>query len=145
MKNFSIWINPAVFIVLAACSPSEPAIPVEFSKACAINNEKKVVEIGGYLNTGRSVYCSNRGGRMECAYRLTEMQGTEKSISADIEQGTSANQAEKLKSGYKREDIKIRDHSGNTIDLAKKVRLTGKMSVTPDLSVCLVQVTKIEQ
>lgn len=82
---------------------------------------------------------------MECAYRLTETPGEGKSISADIEQGARANQAEKLKSGYKREDIKIRDSNGNIIDLAKKVRLTGKMSVTPDLTVCLIQATKIEQ
>ena len=144
MKNFFIRINLLAFMALAACSAPEPAIPIEFSKVCAISNEKKMVEVGGYLNTGKSVYCSNRGGRMECAHGFTETQGAGKSISADIEQGTRANQAEKLKSGYKREDIKIRDNNGNVIDLAKRVRLTGKMSVTPDLSVCLIQVIKIE-
>ncbi len=132
-------------MVLTSCSSSELGIPVEFSKACTVANEKKIVEVGGYLSTGRSVFCSNRGGRMECAYKLTEAPGAEKSITADIEQGARANQAEKLKSGYKREDIKIRDNNGNTIDLTKKVKVTGKMSVTPDLTVCLIQVTRIEQ
>ena len=118
---------------------------MEFSKACAVENEKKVVAMSGFVAPGRTVYCSNRGGRMECGYRFTESAGAEKSITAYIEQGTGANTVEKLKSSYKREDVRIRDHGGNLVNLADKVRLTGKLNVTPDLSVCFLDVTRIER
>ena len=101
--------------------------------------------MSGFLAPGRTVYCSNRGGRMECGYKFTETLGAEKGITAYIEQGTGANTAEKLKSSYKREDVKIRDHGGNLVNLADKVKLTGKLNVTPDLSVCFLDVTRIER
>jgi hypothetical protein len=50
-----------------------------------------------------------------------------------------------LKSGYKKEDIKIRDNAGNVINLSDKVKLTGEMNVTPDQKVCFLNVTKIEK
>ena len=118
---------------------------MEFSRACTLENEKKLVAMSGFLAPGRTVYCSNRGGRMECGYRFTETPGVEKGITAYIEQGTGANTVEKLKSSYKREDIKIRDHGGNLINLADQVKLTGKLNVTPDLSVCFLDVTRIDR
>ena len=118
---------------------------MEFSRACAVENDHKVVEMGGFLNASVTVFCSNRSGRMECAYKFTETPVAEKSISADIELGSGSNSAEKLKSGYKREDIKIRDNAGNLINLAERVRLTGKLSVSPDLRACFIKVMKIQR
>ena len=118
---------------------------MEFAKACALENDKKVVEMSGFLSTSVTVFCSNRSGRMECGYKFSETPGGEKGISADIEQGSGANSGEKLKSGYRREDIRIRDDSGNLINLADKVRLTGKLSVSPDLRACFMKVTKIQR
>jgi len=133
----------AACCLVAACSQTEPGVPVEYSKACAVENEKKVVAVSGFLSPGVTVFCSNHGGRMECSYTFTETAGAKKGFSAEIEQGGGANQVEKLKSGYRREDVKIRDSAGSVINLAEKVKLTGKMNVTP--SVCFLQVTKIER
>ena len=52
---------------------------------------------------------------------------------------------EKPPKSYRREDVRIRDNAGNLVKLDDRVRVTGKMSVTPDLSVCFVDVTKIER
>ena len=145
VKRHALFALSLVCTVLAACTPPGPAAPMEFSKACALENEKKVVAMSGFLAPGRTVYCSNRGGRMECGYRFTEGPGTEKGITAYIEQGTGANTVEKLKSSYKREDVKIRDHNGNLVNLTDQLKLTGKLSVTPDLSACFIDVAKIER
>jgi hypothetical protein len=118
---------------------------VEFSKACAVENEKKIIVVSGFLSPGVSVFCSNHGGRMECSYTFSETPGAKQGFSAHLEQGGGANAVDKLKSGYRREDVKIRDSAGNVINLAEKVTLTGKMNVTPDLKVCFLQVTKIER
>jgi len=64
-------------------------------------------------------------------------------FNAYIEQGSGANTVDKLKSGYRREDLKIRDSAGNAINLAEKVTLTGKMNVAPD--VCFLQATRIDR
>ena len=106
MKPNLTWSGLAACCVAAACTQPEPGIPMEFSKACALENEKKVVEMNGFLSAAGSVFCSNRGGRMECGFKFTESPGAAKSISAYIEQGSGANTVDKLKSGYKREDVR---------------------------------------
>ena len=143
MSPHAIWTGLVACGLLAGCKQPEPGTPMEFSKACALENEKKVVEMSGFLRAAGSVFCSNRGGRMECSFTFTESPGAAKGISAYIEQGSGANTVDKLKSGYKREDIKIRDNAGNLINLADKIKLTGKLNVTPDLSVCFIDVTII--
>lgn len=141
MKYFAAAFAAA--LLPAACSQPEPGTPVEFSKACAQENEKKIIEVSGFLSAGVSVFCSNHGGRMECGFTLGETADARKGFSAYIEQGSGANTVDRLKSGYRREDVKIRDSAGNAINLAEKVRLTGKMNVAPD--VCFLQVTRIDR
>lgn len=144
MKNSLILILGFICIFVAACNKTGE--PVEFSKACSIENEKKYVEVSGFLDDKGGVFCSNiGGGNVKCGFSLRENPGSENAIKADIEQGTWANNVEKLERGYKKEDIKIHDNSGNVIDLADKVKLTGEMTVTPDLKVCFIKVTKIER
>lgn len=127
------------------CGRPTTGVPVEFANACSPENEKKYVETSGFLDSGGGVYCSNRSGRMECSFNLKESPDGEKKISAYIERGSSANTVEELKSGFKREDIKIHDNGGSVINLAEKVKLTGEMNVTPDGKVCYINVTKIEK
>ena len=131
-------------IFLASCNSKGE--PVELSKACSTDYDKKYVEVGGFLDDKGGVFCSNiGGGDVKCGFKLLESPGGEKAMSADIVQGTWANNVEKLERGYKREDIKIRDNSGNIINMADKVRLTGTMMNTPDQKVCLIKVDKIEK
>jgi hypothetical protein len=131
-------------LFLSGCK--KEAIPVEASKICSPDNEKKYVVTSGYLDDRGSIFCSNiGGGRMDCGLDVIGAPGGVKIFGADIEEGSGANKIEKLPSGYKREDIKIHDNGGNVMKLSDKVTLTGQMSITPDGSVCFMEVDKIEK
>jgi len=123
---------------------------MEFANACKPENEKKYIEISGVLAQRGSVFCSNTGGRMECGFDLLESAGSKNIVRVDIAQGSGSSSVEKLESGYKKEDIKIHDNSGNLVALdSDKVKVTGKMSVVPPMGnaagVCFMQVNKIER
>ena len=145
MKSFLSLVVLSLVLTAFGCGRPTTGVPVEFSNACTPENEKKYVETSGFLDSGGGVYCSNRSGRMECSFNFKESPTGEKKFSAYIERGSSANTVEELKSGFKREDIKIRDNGGSVINLAEKVKVTGEMNVTPDGKVCFINVTKIEK
>lgn len=124
--------------------------PVEFSKACDQANDGKYLQVSGVLTPRRSVYCSNRGGRMECPFELLESAGSQNKMTADIEVGSGANTMDEVPSGFKKEDLKVRDNAGNPIVLGTDVaKYTGKMMIAPAApggqGVCLMQVYKIEK
>lgn len=142
------------FILIVAAGlgcTTKTGTPVEYSKACDAANEKKYIEVTGYLTDGKSVYCSNTGGGpVRCGFKLLEKADSEKGFTADIEQGNSANAVEKLERGYKKEDIKIRDDRGSIIGIDQKVKLVGLMNVAKNPTnsendVCYLTVTKIEK
>ncbi len=145
MKSYFIATALFACYVFAFACGNKTGVPVEFSKACSPENEKKYVEVGGFFDDKGGVFCSNIGGRMECGFTLKEKPTDEKGFTAYIEQGDWANTVEKLQSGYKHEDIKIRASDGNPINLADRVKLTGEMNVAPGGSVCFIKVTKIEK
>lgn len=123
-------------------------VPVEFSNACNAENDKKTVEISGYLDGDEGVFCSETvvgGGEYNCAYRLKGNPADKKGMKANIKEGSAANQAEKLPAGYERKDIKIHTSDGQIINLADKVKLTGEMTVESGGSVCSLKVTKVER
>jgi len=125
-------------------------VPTEFANACAQDLDGKTIEISGVLDSRSMVYCSNRGGRMECPFDVSEAAGGEKKMGADIEVGSGANTVTEIPKGFKKEDIKLRDNAGNQINLgADKVKMTGKMLIAPAApggqGVCLMQVYKIEK
>jgi hypothetical protein len=127
-------------------APAKTVVPAEFSKACNAENDKKIIEISGYLSDDDGVECSEIGGGGEdCRYKLKENPTDKKGIKADIKQGSSANQVEKLPLGYERKDIKIHASDGNIINLADKVKLTGEMSSAPGEGNCVMKATKIEK
>ena len=143
MKRIAFFLIVVTGILAGCNSKGEP---VEFAMACDPANEKKVVELSGFIKDKGGVFCSNiGGGRLECGFTLTNQLGGEKGVKADIEQGTGANTVEKLPSGFKKEDIKIHDNDGEIIALSEKVKLTGKMSIGPNGTPCFMQVTKIEK
>jgi hypothetical protein len=144
-----MFVLAMVVLFCVACG-SPTGTPTEFSNACAIENDGKTLEVGGILETRSSVYCSNRGGRMECPFDFLESTGSEKKMTADIEVGSGANTVTDIPRGFKKEDIKVRDNAGNEVNLGSdKVKLTGKMMVAPAApggqGVCLMQVYKIDR
>lgn len=147
MRSITVSIL-ALAAFAAGCSVTGE--PIEFSKACALENDGKTFEVSGVLAQRGSVFCSNTGGRMECGFDLLESAGSPNKLRVDIEQGSGANTVDKLSSGYKKEDIKIRDNGGSEIALDKDMlKLTGKISVAPAApggqGVCFMQVRKIEK
>ncbi len=130
--------------MFSACSKT--AIPVEIGNICAVDNEKKYLSTVGFLDDRGSIFCSNiGGGPVRCGVDVIAHAGGKKAFGADIEQGSSASEIEKLESGYKGSDIKVHDNSGAITKLTDKVKLTGQMSITPDGSVCFMTVDKIEK
>ena len=131
-------------LLLASCK--KDAVSVEISKICAADNEKKYIVTSGYLEDRGSILCSTiGGGPVRCPLDVAVSAGGARVFTADIEEGSSADEIEKLPSGYKKEDIKVHDNGGKVIGLSDKVTLTGQMSITPDGSVCFMTVDKIER
>lgn len=148
MKN--LLISAIAFLCLAAAGCNTTGTPVEHAKACDPENDGKTVEVTGFLNDKGGLYCSNTGGGpVRCGFKLLANSGDDKGISADVETGSGANEVEKPTSGYKKEDLKLRDNSGNLITYADKVRVTGKIRTTKDPvsnnTVCYLTVAKIEK
>ena len=136
-------------IVSAGCG-EYTGTPTEFAQVCNTANNKKMIETQGYLTTGVSVLCSTKGGTSVCGLTLKEKPADEKGISADVEAGSGANTMDKLGSGYKKEDLKIRDKAGNPVTPNDKVKVTGEMmavpnSLNPQETVCVMYVKKIEK
>ena len=145
MRKWAVTLSFFTALMIASCAAKQGE-PVDFANACKPESDKKYYEVAGYLSPRGSVFCSNIGSsRVECGLDLLETPGSEKKLSAQIQEGSGANSIEKLESGYKDSDIKIHDNSGQLINLSEKVRITGKMSTTPDGSVCFMQVDKIEK
>jgi len=148
MKRF---IFLSVIAIAAVACATKTGTPVEYSKACGMENDKKYIEVSGYLNDKGGVFCSNTGGGpVRCGFKMLETPTSEKGFSADIEQGTSANNVEKLQSGYKKEDIKIHDDNGEILAPDQKVKLVGKMNYAKGggdgtNDVCYLTVTKVEK
>ena len=135
---------------LSAIACNTTGVPTEFANACAQDLDGKTLEVSGVLQPRGTVFCSNRGGRMECPFELVETAGSEKTITADIEVGSGANSVTEIPKGFKKDDLKVRDNAGNQIALGTdKVKLTGKMMIAPGAAgnpgVCLMQVYKIER
>ena len=145
MKNR--YFLAIIFLCGLAAACNQTGVPVEYSKACTAENDKKYIEISGYLSPRTSIYCSNTGGGpVRCGVNLLETPNSEKdNLSADIERGNSANNIEEIKGSFKKEDIKIHDNNGSIINLADKVKVTGKLNKIPDADQCYLTVSKIEK
>lgn len=137
-------------MLLFVSSCSITGEPVEFAKACDQANDGKILQVTGVLMPRKSIFCSNRGGRMECPFDLQESATAQNKITADIEVGSGANTMDEVPKGFKKEDLKVRDNSGNPVTLeADVVKATGKMMIAPAApggqGVCLMQVYKLER
>jgi len=141
-----VFILAVVFVCSIFTGCSKTAVPVDISKACAVENDGKYFVTSGFLDDKGSIFCSNiGGGRLDCSLDVIASPGGTRVFGAEIEQGSGSSEIEEMPSGYKKEDIKIRDNSGNLIKLSDKVNLTGKLSVAPGGSVCFMEVDKIEK
>lgn len=124
--------------------------PVEYSNACNAENNKKYIQVSGYLDEKGGIFCSNTSGPLECGFKLMQNPGDEKGISSDITVGSWSNNVEKPASGYKRDELKIRDNNGEFVKLGEKVKLTGEITAVDDKTatdgkICYLKVSTIEK
>ena len=145
MRIFQFLFFACVLLMLGCAA--KQGEPIDISAACNVTNDGKYVEIKGVIASPTSMFCSNIGSsRVNCPFDVLASPGGEKKLRIDIEQGTGANTLDKVGSGYKKEDIKVRDNGGNQIVLdSDVVKLTGKLMVSPDAKVCLISVDRIEK
>lgn len=139
-----------VAMALMGSGCATTGVPVAFGSACDAANDGKTLEVPGFLQPRTSIYCSYRGGRMECPFDFVEAVGSEKKITADIATGSGANTVDEIPKGFKKEDLKVRDNAGSQVAFGTdQVKLTGKMMIAPAApggqGVCLMQVYKIEK
>lgn len=138
----------AMLMLVSGCGVNGE--PVEFAKACDLANDGKTLQVSGVLMPRKSVFCSNRGGRMECPFDFQESAIAPGKMTADIEVGSGANTMDEVSKGFRKEDLKVRDNAGNPVVLENDtVKATGKMMIAPAApgaqGVCLMQVYKIEK
>jgi hypothetical protein len=145
MKIFSFLV--LVFAGLALGCAAKQGEPMDISKVCDVANDGKYLEVKGVIASPTSMFCSNiASSRVNCPFDVLASVGGEKKFRIDVEQGGGANTLDKVPSGYKKEDIKVRDNAGNQVALDNDlVKLTGKFMVSPDAKVCLMTVDRIEK
>lgn len=118
-------------------------------KACSPANDQKIVATSGYLDDKSAIglRCTNPGTseRPVCGYYLVAEPGGETVFTAFVDQGIGKNQAEAPAAGYSKEDLKIRDDKGSVIKLSDRVKLTGRIRVTPEERFCSMLVDRIER
>jgi len=147
MRSVIALIFAALMFVNGCAVTGEP---IEMSKLCDQANDGKNFQVSGVLTPRSSIYCSNRGGRMECPFDFLESAGSQTKITTDIEVGSGANTMDEVPKGFKKDDLKVRDNAGNPIGLGTDiVKATGKMMIAPAApggqGVCLMQVYKFEK
>lgn len=140
MRNVLFLLT--IVFALAGVGCYKTGVPTEFSKACVLENDYKILEIEGFLKDSGGVRCSNSQGPMECYFTFTAAPGDEKGMRVKVEQGTWANEVEKLSDGYKTEDVKIHSDDGSLVKLGEKLKITGEFRADTD-GTCRIDVTKI--
>lgn len=147
MKRSATLLTLTALCALGAAGCTKPE-PVDFAGACSAANDKKTVVTEGFIRIGSSVFCSNiGGGPVTCGLDLFDPQGGDRKFSAHVARGTGSNEVEELPRGYKKEDLKLRDNSGNLVGPNDKVRVTGKLSYAEGsgTQTCFITVSKIEK
>lgn len=146
-------MKKVIYIILLAAIASACArnavVEAHLLEACSPSNGGKDVATSGYLDD-KSAYgllCSNPGAaeRPSCQYYVLEKPGGETVFAAFIDKGFGKNQAEEPAAGYSKEDLKIRDDKGSVIAFSDRVKLTGRISVTPEGRFCSMLVDRIER
>lgn len=77
--------------------------------------------MSGFQSDKGGVFLLNiGGGPVKCGLKLTRSVTGEKSMFADIVQGTSVHNFEKIESCYKKKDNRVRDNGRSFVNLADR-------------------------
>ncbi len=167
MRRFLFLFVASVVLLSFGCS-STP-VPVEFAKACELQNDGKYLEVTGYLDNVGDLGCSGKqGGNMTCSLFFKKDANididTNKIISYDLNPSEvfptyvllsdSANSLKKKEyAHFSKEQMEFITNDNSTITLKDKVKITGKARVWNDPTIkdaakslsCSITVDKIEK
>lgn len=97
------FVSYSATLTLVASSCDTVGEPVEFSNVCCPQHKKKTGEMSGFQSDKGGVFFLNiGGGSVKCGLKLTRSVTGEKSMFADIVQGTSVHNFEKIEPGFKK-------------------------------------------
>lgn len=132
-----------LILLLFAFGCNKVAVPVEISKACVDENDRKYVEVSGFFYPPEKVMCSNvrNRGVMRCEIQLRETPPGVTYLLVEIEEGRGSNNFEKPEKFYSPDFLRISDNKGGRVKFSDKVWLTGQMHT--GASPCYMTVTKI--
>lgn len=156
-----IVVKAAVFacLITLACSTLPPAVPVEYANVCKQENDKKRVEVTGYLGLGSgNLYCPSEYGVRMCYLSFYENPDTKpddehKGITTKIvigNSGSTMNEPRQSVAGITNSDLVIREDKGTNVTTKDKLKLSATITVTDDIinkgkTVCYLTVDKIEK
>src|SRR5213080_4440793 len=104
-KTAIALIASVIFCVSCAEKKAEP---IELATGCKLENEKKYVQVSGFLSDQGSIFCSNIGsGRMDCGFALLQTPDAKEGLKSDIAEGTGANSVEKFEGSHTKDTLKI--------------------------------------
>lgn len=125
-------------------APQEVIVPVAMGidKACALENNKKTLEVVGYFHTPDSISCYG-----SCNMQLgSKPKESKLSLSIPVSKSGSANTMDTVGVIYFGDDIPIRDQDKKEVDYKKPYKVTGILDATKpegkDIS-CNLRVNKI--
>jgi hypothetical protein len=124
MKNFLLLMVVGLSLLLSGCNYT--GTPVEYANLCDKSNDRKMVEVVGFLDNNGSAMCSNSTGPMKCAISFKEKLETKEFVNADISLGTWASEVENVEG----KGLRIRDSKSEFIERTDKVKLTAEVRVT---------------
>lgn len=120
--------------------------PVEYANVCNQANDKKMVEVVGFLDNNGSAVCSNTSGPMTCPISFKDKLETKEYFNADIWLGNKASEVENVEG----KGLRIRDNKGEFIERTDKVKLTGEVTAYSNPTgdpkyACYISTYKIEK
>jgi hypothetical protein len=158
-KNIVAIALMVLCLIISSCSTLPPAVPVEYANVCKKENDKKRVEVAGYLGLGGGdLYCPSEYGVRMCYLSLYEKPDTKpdnehKGITAKIligSVGSTMNEPRQSVVGISNSDLVIREDNGTNVTTKDKLKLSATVTVTDDIfdkgkTVCYLMVDKIEK
>ena len=143
MRLFLSLFILSLGLISFGCVEEVEVESIEYSKVCNVENNGKEIVTSGFLDDMGALYCTNESGLMQCGMILKEKSEDKKGFNAAIYTGDQNNRMNEVKDKYEKSDIVIRDNEGITIDLSKKVKVSGGAAI--DEKNCGITVYKIEQ
>jgi hypothetical protein len=125
MRPSTLLVLGWIGLCLGTCTPAVPApgTPQPFSFACEKPNEGQLIAVEGYLRLPASL--DSARNVMLRLYPDPSFQGSPLGVLMQF--GDGANEAHKISSSYRDQDLKVRLADGTVVPFGQRVRVSGRM------------------